>query len=104
MDEQSPQISVAALADAAQFVDAACRILSRHETEPGSEMSAGFEVGGISHGSDQRGRSDHADTWDYHKPSASMRLPRDKRQILLNLDKLCLDLPQMFGHAPQTAS
>lgn len=58
MDEQFPQIAVAALTDAAQLVDAACGVLPWHKTQSGGEMRAGFEVGGISHRGDQRGRCD----------------------------------------------
>jgi hypothetical protein len=104
MDEQSPQVAVAALANAAQLVDAACGILSWHKTEPGGEMSAGFEVGGVSHGSNERGRCDQANARDRHDPSASIDLTGNKSQILLNLDELSLDLPELFDQTPQTAS
>ena len=104
MNEQSPKVAVAPLTDAAQLVDAACRVLSWHKTEPSGEMPPGFEVGGISHGGDQRGRCDDADARNRHNPPARLNLACNYHQFLLDLDELGLNLPELLDQAPQAAS
>jgi hypothetical protein len=64
-------------------------------------MSAGFEVGGVSHGSNERGGCDHADARDRHDPPASLDLARNESQFLLDLDQLGLDLPELLDQASQ---
>nr|CCD32253.1 Transposase and inactivated derivative [Methylocystis sp. SC2] len=104
MYEQSPKVAVAPLTDAAQLVDAACRVLSWHKTEPGGEMPPGFEVGGISHGGDQRGRCDDADARNRHNPPARLNRACNYHQFLLDLDELGLNLPELLDQAPQATS
>lgn len=75
MDQERAQVLIAALADAHQDASVAARVLSRHESQPGSEMTAVFEVASGADRRDNRGRGLRADATDPRQALAVPVLP-----------------------------
>src|SRR5215475_2527837 len=66
--EQAAQIAIALLADVAELVFAAARVLLRDEPDPGREISSGSKRLGITNARDQSRRQRRADPRDGVKP------------------------------------
>src|SRR5215470_3827845 len=70
--EQTAQIAVSLLADAAELVFASARVLLRHESDPGREIPSRSKRVGIPNARHQRSRKGRADTRDGVKSLASL--------------------------------
>lgn len=101
MDQQATQITISALADAAEPINAARRILSWHQTQPGREVAAGFEIGGISRGRNHCGCDDHAHTRNGHQAPTGLVLPRQDHEILVDGGELLGNLHELFDEIHQ---
>ena len=69
MDQQGPQVGIAALTDAEQHLFAATGILTRNNPEPGRQLSATLEALGIADRCHQRARRDRPDATQEATPA-----------------------------------
>ena len=74
LDEQCAHVLVAALGDLAEDGAIAGQLLSRHQTEPGTEVAALLEAGTVANGGDDRAGNDRANARHRHQPLAALVL------------------------------
>lgn len=74
MDEQAPQIAVTSLADSHKPAPVTAWALSGHEAQPGCQLPAVFEAGGVAYGGYHGCSSQGSHSSDLTKPLAGWSL------------------------------
>ena len=74
VNEQPADVCISALADPKQSRFAPGGVLSRHQTEPGSEIPRFPELVAVADRGDQRRRADRPDPGDRHEPTGCVML------------------------------
>jgi hypothetical protein len=64
VNQQCTKIDIAAFADPEEPRLAACRMFAGDEAEPGRQLAAVFELGGLADRGDERGGRHRPDPWD----------------------------------------
>jgi hypothetical protein len=64
MDEEFPQIAIAAFTDPEEPWLPSCRVFPRDQAEPGRQLTAVFELGHVTDRGDERGGTHRSDPWD----------------------------------------
>src|SRR4051812_2109107 len=85
MDQQHPDVTVAALAYSAENLAITARTLLRDQPQPGREMTAGAKALGIVHCQNEGGCGYRARPRDGHQPLAGLRLLRPRFEGLFGL-------------------
>ncbi len=100
-DQQSPDVAVAGLGNAAEAVLAAGRVLFRHEAQPGRELTSRFEDRGIGHcRGDGRG-DDWPDPGDAGEPAAGLLAAMTRHDRLLQRLDLRVGVVDLGRDRPQ---
>src|SRR6266403_136570 len=98
MDQQHPQVTVAALADVQQPRFSTCRRLARHQSQPSCQVTATAERLGISHRRDKGSRRQHADPRDPNQSLGSVLMAHPFGEfVVVPFDPL-VDAPPLLTH------
>ena len=112
VDEQGPQVRVAAFADPEQPRLAARRVLSRHEPQPGAHLAPVVENARIADLSDESAGDQRPDTASFHQPVGARILAGQALEFARQVFDLGVEfiepspLPRQFsaqerGHEPR---
>jgi hypothetical protein len=100
MNQETTDITVAALRYASEPFLAAAGVLSGNQPKPGRQLTPGVELRGIADRRDQGRGRDHPDTGDRLEPAARLTGAVPGQQFLLQAKNLCLNHPKLADERP----